>query len=441
MLLRGMGATLALPWLEMMEPLRAFGAPAPKAPPKRMAFVYVPNGMHMQELTPRTEGKDYEITSLLEPLKAFRDDLTVFTGLTCDKARPNGDGPGDHARAMASFLTGKQARKTNGSDIRVGISVDQMAAQTYGEQTRLPSLEIGCEGGKLVGNCDSGYSCAYSANLSWRSESTPCPKEVDPRQVFERLFGSGAAEAEKVRKKREQYRKSILDLVTEDADRLRGDLGGTDRQKLDEYLTAVREIEQRIERAEKMREAPPQAPTGSSKPLGVPQAYADHIRLLADMLVLAFQTDLTRICTFAFANEGSNRPYRFIDVPEGHHDLSHHESKKEKLDKIKKINLFHLTQFAYLLEKLKGVREGEGTLLDSCMIVYGSGNSDGNRHNHDNLPILLAGKGGGTIKAGRHIRVRRETPLANLYVSMLERLGIKVASFGDSTGALRGLEG
>jgi hypothetical protein len=438
--LRGFGTALALPCLEAMLPHAS--AAAPKAvSPKRMAFVYVPNGIHMQDFTPASTGRGWELPELLQPLGELRDYFSVLTGLTCDKARPNGDGPGDHARAMASFLTGRQARKTAGSNIKVGISVDQLAAQRLGDATRFPSLEIGAEGGRLAGSCDSGYSCAYSSNISWRGEATPQPKETDPKLIFERLFGSASqAESAAAKAKRERYRKSILDLVAEDAGDLKRQLGSADQQKLEEYLNGVREVEKRLARTsdEKPRESPP--PRGGFRGRGGPGIeYSEHLRLLADVLTLAFQADLTRFATFVFANEGSNRPYKNIGVSEGHHDLSHHGGNKDKQAKIRKINTFHLEQFAYLLRKFKDVKEGDRTLLDSCMIVYGSGNSDGNRHNHDNLPILLAGKGGGTIQPGQHIRFRRETPVANLYLSMLDNLGINVPSFGDSTGRLSGL--
>jgi hypothetical protein len=404
-----------------------------------MAFLYVPNGKHMRDWTPKEEGAKFELPATLLPLKAFQDQLLVLTGLTCDKARPNGDGPGDHARAMASFLTGIQARKTAGSDIRVGISVDQFAAQRIGKATRFPSLEIGCEGGRQAGNCDSGYSCAYSSTVSWRTESTPVPKEINPRQVFDRLFGITTSAADANREKRDRHKRSILDFVAEDARSLKGKLGSADQRKLDEYLSGVREIETRLERVEKAGAKVPS--TSHPRPTGIPRTYQEHLRLMADMMALAFQTDSTRILTFVFANEGSNRPYRDIGIPEGHHDLSHHGRNPGKQKKIQQINHFHISQVAYLMGKLKAIKEGGGTLLDNCLIVYGSGNSDGNRHNHDDLPILLLGKGGGTVKPGRHIRYKKETPLTNLYLSMLDRMGLRVPKFGDSTGQLASLEG
>ncbi len=434
--LRGLGTALALPWLEAMGPLTNWvaGAPAASAAPNRMAFLYVPNGKNMPDWTPKTEGAGFQLPPILEPLAPVKDDVLVLTGLTADKARPNGDGPGDHARALAAFLTGCQPRKTDGTDIRAGISVDQVAAARLGDQTRLPSLEIGCEQGAMAGNCDSGYSCVYSSAISWRSATQPLPKEVNPKLVFERLFGGPTAD----RVRRDRDRKSILDFVREDSRDLEGRLGANDQRKLDEYFAAIRDVELRIEKAAKMPEV---KPAGVARPTGIPARMDEHLRLLCDLLVLAFQADVTRVCTFVFANEGSNRPYAFIGVPEGHHDLSHHGNDPKKRAKIRDINRFHVSQLAYLLTKLKSIEEGDGTLLDHCMIAYGSGNSDGNRHNHDDLPILLAGKGCGTIKPGRHLRYARNTPLNNLWVSMLDRIKVGVPSLGDSTGRLNDLGG
>jgi hypothetical protein len=434
-LLRGLGAAVALPWLEAMGPLTSWAAEAvaEKAAPNRVAFLYVPNGKNMADWTPKAEGSDFELPTILQPLAPVKDDLLVLTGLTADKARPHGDGGGDHARALAAYLTGCQPRKTDGTDIRVGISVDQMAASRIGDATRLPSIELGCEQGALAGNCDSGYSCVYSSTISWRSATQPLPKEVNPKLIFERLFGNGP---DAMRAQRDARRKSILDVVREDAGDLRGRLGVGDQRKLDEYFSAVRDIEQRITKAETM---PPVAAPDYAKPGGVPASYEEHLKIMADLLVLAFQADVTRVSTFVFANEGSNKPYPFIGVREGHHDLSHHGNDQAKKDKIRQINTFHVTQLAYLLTKLKSIKEGDGTLLDHCMIAYGSGNSDGNAHNHDNLPILVAGKGCGTLKTGRHIRYAKETPLNNLWLALLERMSVKVQTLGDSSGSLAGL--
>ncbi|VTT98600.1 Uncharacterized protein OS=Fimbriimonas ginsengisoli Gsoil 348 GN=OP10G_3570 PE=4 SV=1: HXXSHH [Gemmataceae bacterium] len=435
--LKGLGTTLALPWLESL----AVAAPAAAtAPPRRAAFIYVPNGVNMAEWTPKSEGKLGDLPGVLKPLEAFKDSFSVYSGLTLDKARANGDGPGDHARAMAAFLTGRQPRKTHGADIRAGMSADQHIASVVGQVTRFPSLELGIDRGGSTGNCDSGYSCAYSHNLSWRGESTPNSKEVDPKAVFERLFGGNdPKEQVQARAKRDLYNTSILDFVNEDAKGLNKTLGTADQKKLEEYLASVREVEQRIQKAKAAASAPVAKPNIPA-PTGIPKDYAEHIRLMADLMVLAFQTDLTRVVTFPFANEGSNRPYKFIEVPEGHHDLSHHGSDPKKLEKIKKINTFHTEQLAYVLGKMKGTKEANGTtLLDNVMLVYGSGNGDGNRHNHDELPILLCGKGGGSVASGKHAAFpkRAETPLMNLFLAIFERMGAPANSFGDSTGTLK----
>lgn len=436
-MLRGLGATLALPWLEAMGPLRSWArgdTPANQAAPNRMAFLYVPNGINMADWRPREEGALGELPSILEPLAAHRHDFSILTGLTADKARPNGDGAGDHARALAAFLTGAQPRKTDGTDIRAGISVDQVAAARMADKTRVPSLEIGTEAGSMAGNCDSGYSCVYSSTMSWRSATQPLPKEVNPKLVFERLFGTGSA---RERARRDAQRKSLIDLVKEDYHDLNGRLGASDQRKLDEYFSAVRDLELRIERAGKLSD--PVIPDGVTTPAGIPESYRDHIRIMYDLMVLAFQTDSTRVCTFVIANEGSNKPYPFIGVKEGHHDLSHHGNSDEKKAKIAQINRFHTTQLAYLFDRLKSVKEGDGTLLDHCMIAYGSGNSDGNRHNHDDLPMLLAGRGCGTLQQGRHVVYANDTPLNNLWLSLLNRMELRVHQLGDSTGELPAL--
>jgi hypothetical protein len=440
--LRGLGACVALPMLDAMAPVRALAGAAAGKHPVRMAFMFVPNGAHMPDWTPALEGADFELPYILQPLQAHKNDLLVLSGLTQDKGRANADGGGDHARSAASWLTCSQPLKSEGSQIRVGISADQIAASVVGKETRFSSLELGLEPGRQGGKCDTGYSCAYSNNISWRNESTPMTREVNPRAVFDRLFAtqlpntSGSSTA-----RRERYKKSILDFVLEDAKSLSAKVGGNDRQKLDEYLAAVREIELRVESAQKMVEsANLSAAEAYEIPEGIPESYEHHAKLMADMMVLAFQTDSTRVCTYMLANEGSNRSYRNIGVNDAHHGLSHHQGDKAKQMQIREINKFHVQQLAYVLNRLKSIPEGDGTLLDNCMIVYGSGLADGNRHDHDNLPILMAGRGGGTITTGRHIRYGSETPMANLLVSMLERAGAPVMSFGDSTGALRGLD-
>jgi hypothetical protein len=433
--LRGMGTAIALPWLEAMTPL----ASAAEAAPRRMAFFYVPNGVHMPDWTPKGTGASLNLPDILQPLAPIKDDLLVLTGLTQDGAFAHGDGGGDHARSLASFLTGTHPLKTAGIGIKAGVSVDQVAAQKVGGATRFPSLELGIDRGAQAGNCDSGYSCAYSSNISWRSESTPMAKEINPQLVFERLFaGQLSHETAEAKARREAYRKSVLDFALEDAKQLRGKLGQVDRQKVDEYLTSVRELETRFARVDK---AIAIDLSGVKQPTGIPRDNQQHIRLMFDVLALAFQTDSTRIATFVYANEGSTKSYKFIGVPEGHHDLSHHGKDADKQAKIKKINIYHIEQFAYFLAKLGSIREGQGTVLDHSMIVYGSGISDGDRHNHDDLPILVAGKGSGTIKGGRHLVYPKNTPLNNLYVSMLDRVGLPGSKLGDSTGALPKLDG
>jgi hypothetical protein len=439
MALRGFGVSLALPYLDINP---VFGAPLHPVTsghlPTRMAFIFVPNGVNLTHWKPKTEGYGYDLPSILEPLAPLRDDVMVLSGLAHDKGRPNGDGAGDHARSASVFLTGAQPRKTDGENIRSGISVDQLAAKQIGHLTRFSSMELGVDSGKNAGGCDSGYSCAYSSNISWLGERTPAAKEINPRLVFERMFAAGTpTEVDRNQQRRAAMRKSILDFVSEDAKSLQNHLGRADHLKLDEYLTGVREIERRL--------ATPKENTYAAidsdylAPEGIPGDYREHIRLMCDMLVLAFQTDLTRIGTLMFANAGDNRNYRKIGVPDGHHDISHHGRDPVKLEKIRQINRFHVEQFSYLLTKLKSIREGERTLLDNCMICYGSGLSDGDRHNHDDLPVLLAGSGGGTIDSGRHIRVQPETPMCNLFLSMLDRMGVKAPFHGDSTGRLPGL--
>lgn len=440
--LQGIGTAVALPLLDAMLPSLAKAAADGAKPPTRMAFVYVPNGKHMQDWTPKAEGAKYDLPWILEPLQPSKDDFCVLTGLTHQKAAANGDGGGDHARALTTFLTGTQARKTHGADIRAGVSVDQVAAREVGQHTRFASLEIGCDSGAQSGNCDSGYSCAYSCNIAWKSETSPLVKENNPRLVFERLFASGRpGESAADRAKRERYNKSVLDLVQDDAKKLQRRLGVVDQRKLDEYLTGVRDLERRIAMAGKNEEGSSAAALGMKTPSGVPADYGEHIRLMQDIMALAFQTDTTRVTTFVVANEGSNRSYAFLGAPEGHHDLSHHGNDAGKHEKIRKINRFHIEQFAHLLTKLKGIKEGNGTLLDNCMLIYGSGISDGDRHNHDDLPILLAGKGAGTVKPGRHVKYAPGTPLTNLYLAMLDRMQVRCDHLGDSTGRLSKLDG
>jgi hypothetical protein len=437
--LRGLGTAVALPVLDAMLPLRALGATGATkgAFPKRLAWIYVPNGKNMEDWTPATVGADYAMPSILEPLAAHRRDFSIISGLALDPANAHGNGGGDHARASAAFLTGVNPRKTAGADIKAGISADQIAANRIGDQTRLASLELSCDGGQRAGSCDSGYSCAYQFNISWRSDTQPMNPEVDPRAAFERLFGNGDRAASlEASARRALYRKSVLDYVLDDARSLSRRLGESDRLKLDEYLTAVRDIEARIERAEKFGAAKP--PPGVSAP-EMFENFDQHARLMYDVLALAFQTDTTRISTFIVAHDGSNRPYPSIGIRDGHHDLSHHRNDEAKKKQIAQINRFHATQFGHFLDKLKSIREGDGTLLDNCTVLYGSAISDGNKHLHENLPILLAGRAGGTTKTGEHVRVDENTPVTNLYRSMLENVGVPTEKIGDSNGKLESL--
>ena len=437
--LKGVGATLGLPLLEAMLPASGLAAQSAGAP-KRMAFVFVPNGVIVPDWTVKGEGADWQLSPTLEPLAKVKDRVCVVSGLMQDNARAKGDGPGDHARSSAAFLTGAHPVKTSGVDIKVGQSVDQVAADKAGRQTKLPSIELGTEGGRNAGQCDSGYSCAYSNNISWKTATTPMAKEINPRLVFERLFGStDDREAAKGRAKRDEYRKSILDLVTDDANKLKQQLGQTDRRKVDEYFSSVREIEQRIERAK--TDSSNQKIPDLTLPRGVPKELDEHLGLMFELMVLAFQTDTTRVATFMMANEGSNRSYPMVGVNDGHHHLSHHQNKQDWIDHLKKVDKYLVGHFAKFLERLNSISEGTGTLLDNSMVLYGSAIADGNRHSHHDLPILLAGKGGGTIASGRHLVYPKETPLNNLFLSMLDRMDAGVDSLGDSTGRLKGLEG
>jgi hypothetical protein len=427
--LRGLGAAVGLPWLE------ALAAPGPAAPPLRMAFIYVPNGIDMARWRPTATGPLEEtLPPILAPLADHRDDLLVISGLAADKARAHGDGGGDHARAMSAYLTGAHPRKTDGTNILAGISADQVAAGTVGAATPLPSLELGCEPGGLKGACDTGYACVYSWAMSWKSAAQPLPMETDPRLVFERLFGSGTSAD---RRARAAGRRSLIDVVREDARSLDRSLGTTDRRKLDEYLSSLREVERRLEAA--ATRPMPVPPAGVEPPQANPADLGERARLMGDLLAIAFQSDATRICTLSFANEGSNATYPQIDVNDGHHHISHHAGDAAKIEKISRINTFHVGHLAHLLDRLRGIEEQGRPLLDRCMITSGSGNSDGNRHNHDDLPILVAGGGAGGIRGGRHLRLATETPLANLWLALLHRMGVEARAFGDSTGPLDGL--
>ena len=451
-MLRGLGVTMALPLLDAMLPTggvaRAAVDAAAKATggaagafPTRMATIFMPNGVHFRDWTPTGTGKDYTLSPTLEALKDVKGDFSVLSGLALDNARAKGDGAGDHARSAAAFLTGAHPYKTAGRNIKIGVSMDQVAAKHLGTQTRLPSLELGLDRGALAGACDSGYACAYSGNISWSSDTTPVPKEVDPASVFDRLFGSADERANRENQTRRlKFRKSILDFVADDAKRLNGQLGSGDRHKMDEYQTSIREIEKRIENARSLnaeqQRAQAKQPDMPRPAAGIPDDVAEHMTLMWDLLVLAFQADVTRISTLMIAADGSDRSYENIGITEGHHALSHHGGDEEKVEAIKKIDRFHMQQVGYFIKKLKAIKEGDGTLLDHCMIMAGGGIGDGNRHNHNNLPVILAGGGNGTLTTGRHVQYDRDTPLCNLYVSMLDRMGAKVDRFGDSTGPL-----
>ena len=389
--LRGIGTAVTLPLLDGMTSFTpGVHASTEDSLPKRMAFIFVPNGIHMPNWTPEKNGTQFELPTTLKPLEPFRKHINILSGLTLDAGWAHGDGPGDHARAASTFLTGSHPYKTHGADIEAGVSVDQVLAKRLGKTTRFSSLEIGCERGAQAGNCDSGYSCAYSANISWNTSTTPLAKEINPQLLFERLFSAGTkGEILEARRKRQGYRRSVLDLISEDARVLQKRLGSRDQSKLDEYYTGVRELEKRLMLSSREIKTLP----GVEKPPNDPEDFGEHMRLMADLMVLAFQGDLTRVATFMVGNAGSNRSYPMVDVTEGHHWLSHHENKPEKHEKISRINQFHITQLAYLLGKLESAKEGEGTLLDQCAMVYGSGLGDGNRHNHDNLPILQIGQG------------------------------------------------
>jgi hypothetical protein len=362
----------------------------------------------------------------------------VLGGLDHRNATPGPDGAGDHARASGTFLTGVRVKKTSGADIHCGVSIDQIAAKQVGHQTRFPSLELTCDSVRRSGNCDSGYSCAYQYNLSWQSPTTPVAPEPNPRLVFERLFGAGApGQRRDALKLRQAQQKSVLDFVRDDARNLDDELGNRDRQKLDEYLTSVREIEKRIEAAERFGASPDPA---MATPGGIPPSFKEHIQLMFGMMLLAFQTDSTRVATFLLANEGSNRAFPEIGIPQGHHSLSHHRSQQDMMDKVAAIDLFYMQQFAGFLEKLDQTKDVDGqSMLHNSMIVYGSGNSDGNRHTHVNLPIILAGGGGGTLTPGRYVKFDGK-PMSNLFLSMADRLGVKgLERFGDSTDRITGI--
>jgi len=429
-ILRGLGVSLAIPSLE------SFAVGGVSGIPLRMGFTYIPNGVIMDEWRPLETGPLKSLPNSLQPLQNHTADFQVISGLNHTKAYANGDGGGDHARANATFLTGCQARKTAGKDIKVGVSVDQIAADAIGDRTKLRSLELSCDGVRRSGKCDSGYSCAYQYNLSWKTESMPMVPESNPRLVFERLFGNASSPTDrKGQLKRRVLNKSILDFALQGASNFNKRLGKLDQEKLSEYFTSVRELEKRIEREEKNWEKLPDL----KSPVGIPENYRAHLRLMFDMMVLAFQSDSTRISSFLLAHDGSNRSFRDIGVPEGHHSLSHHKNDPEKIKKLAKIDHFYSEQFAYFIDKLSTTQEIDGSrLLDHCMIVFGGGISDGNRHRHSDLPVLLAGGSSHGLTTGRHVDYEG-VPMTNLYLGMLDRAGVQASQVGDSSGLIKDL--
>ncbi|MFO0799401.1 MAG: DUF1552 domain-containing protein [Gemmataceae bacterium] len=430
--LRGVGAAVALPSLEALAAARPPGprlAATAGGMPLRAAFIGFPNGCNYERWVPTGTGRDYKLNETFAPMEPLKAKFQVVTHLAHDAANDWGDGPGDHARSGASFLTGCHAWKTGGARLRLGISVDQVAARRVGHLTRIDSLQLGTEAGRLYGSCDTGYACAYQYNLSWASESLPLPPEANPRAVFEQLFGGADAAAARARM---EQRRSVLDFVREDARDLSRQLGRTDRAKVEEYLDGVRRLEERVARYERFR-APD--PRGARPPEGIPDDYPEHLALMYDLLAVAFQTDSTRVASFAVAPEGANRPMPHLGIAEGYHFLTHHAGNREKKLKVARIERWYMEQFARFLARLDAMKEADGTsVLDNSMVVYGCAIGDGNKHNHDDLPVVLAGGGGGSLRPGRHVRARPDTPMTNLFVSLLDRLGVAAEKVGDSTG-------
>ena len=436
--LRGVGATLALPLLDDMVPALAAlsGAPNTAAKPVSRLYVgYVPNGVIMDKWTPSTEGLGFELPQTLAPLQPFQDQLTVVSGLASEPMFPlPGEGTGDHVRAASAFLTGVHPKKTEGPDIRGGTSIDQIAAAKIGQDTQLTSLELSLDPNELIGACEAGWSCAYANTLSWRNPTTPLPMENQPRAVFERLFGDADDTSQHARLERIREDRSILDSLVHEVDSFRGTLAAGDRNKVDQYLDAIRDIERRIQLAEVQSdvELPELArPTG-----GIPDTFAEHAKLMFDLQVLALQTDMTRVITFMMSREVSPRTYPELGIPDPHHGLSHHQNNPVQMEKLSKVNLHHIEQFAYFLDRLQSTPDGDGTLLDHMLMLYGCGISDGNQHLHVNLPILLAGGAAGRLRGGRHVRVVDETPLTNLQLTLLDKVGVPTERLGDSTGQL-----
>jgi hypothetical protein len=423
--LRGMGATVALPLLDAMVPAMSALARTAAAPVRRLGFVYMPMGCDLPRWTPPGGGKLVELSPTLQSLRSVLDQLTVISNMELKNAYP-----GTHATSNAAFLSAAKAKWTESTDYHLGTTVDQIAAKEIGQQTLLPSLELSMDLLQTVGQCDNGYACVYQNNLSWSSPTTPLPAEAHPRVVFERLFGEGGRAAD--RRAALQRRASLLDWVREDITRLQNRLGAADRARVGQYLETVREVERRIQKAEAA--TVDQALPDLDRPAGVPALYADHARLMFDLQVLAMQADVTRVITFQLARETSNRTYAEIGVPDPHHPLTHHGNDPDKVARMAKINAFHVSLFAYYLEKLKSTPDGDGTLLDHSLILYGSGMGDPNIHDHVNLPILVAGGAAGKIKGARHIQYAEPTPLANLHLTLLERVGVRMDAFADSKG-------
>jgi len=429
--LRGTGAALALPVLDAMTPALAVETKRPI----RMSFIEVPNGIMMDKWTPATEGADFALTPILEPLAPYRDRMLVLSGLDQRQSAALGfEVGGDHPRACTAWLTGAHAKMTSGADLRAGISVDQVAAREFGKYTQLASLEVGLESAEVVGACESAYGCAYYNTISWRNDTTPLPMENRPRAIFERLFGDAGATDAQARLVLRQEDRSILDAVVQDVRRLRGKLGGADRGKIDQYLEAVRDLERRIQLAEAQADHDLPKVEG---PAGVPPVFSEYYRLMTDLMVLAWQTDMTRVCTFQIGHEMSGRAYPEVGFGDAHHSVTHHQGDQEKITKVIQINVFHTKMLAYYLEKLRSTPDGHGSLLDHALILYGSALSDGNLHLYTDLPLLLVGGGVAGIKGGRHVRYPRGTPMANLLLTMLDKANVPhVENLGDSTGRL-----
>src|ERR1700687_1869810 len=428
--LRGAGAALALPLLDAMVPSMTALAATPGNPVRRLGFVYIPMGANITQWTPAGSGSLGELSPILRSLTPFVDQLTVLTNMELRNAYP-----GTHATSNAAFLSAATSKWTESTDYQLATTVDQIAAKRIGQDTRLPSLEMAMDLLTTVGQCDNGYACVYQNNLSWSSPTTPLPAEAHPRVVFERLFGDGGSTAERSAELRKNS--SLLDWVREDISRLQQKLGPGDRTKVNEYLDTVREVERRIQKAE-AQTADSRMPD-LDRPVGVPVAYADHARLMFDLQVLALQADVTRVITFQLARETSTRTYPEIGVPAPHHPTTHHRNDPEKLAKVAKINAFHVSLFAYFLDKLKSTKDGNGSLLDHSIYLYGSGMGNPNVHDHVNLPILVAGGGAGKLKGGRHIKYAEPTPLANLHLTLLDKVGVRLDSFADSKGEIKEL--